>query len=289
MNTIDMTAELFVREPEEVVPLSEAEAEKMRGLIFSADNVDRVMEILEDGMMPRYMKAGRFTEMLNIIDELHARSFMEPADVCLYLKHGSICEAMRDYDAAIDYYSLGIQAFATKVKPDSRFTYWLFNNSAFCHDYEKLFPEAQKLAEKAISLDGERHNAWKNLGVSLEHQDRHVESAACYMASHIKCGGGTDPRPMMHLERAFKRYDGLRDKLARQAKTEMGKIFSGALLNFCLGETYYYCGRLMMAVISYKKFFVAAPTGYQRHLEYAHRRVKELKELMRIEHQLMKK
>jgi tetratricopeptide (TPR) repeat protein len=286
MNRIDMATELFVRAPGEIVPLPETEAEKMRKAVLSAQDIDTAMNILEEGMMSKYIKAGRFNEMLDIIDELHLRPFMEPAATCFYLKQGSICESMLDYSLAIDYYSLGIQAYAIKVEPDDRFGYWLFNNSSFCHDYEMLFPEAQRLAEKAISIDSRRHNAWKNLGVSFEHQDKHVEAAACYLASYIKCSGGSDPRPMMHLERIFKRHDGLQDKFADQAEKEMGNIFSGPFKDFCLGETYYYCGHFDKAVSSYEKFFSVAPSGYTGCLEYVQMRIKELKELKQIEAQL---
>jgi tetratricopeptide (TPR) repeat protein len=192
---------------------------------------------------------------------------------------------MSDYGEAIDYYALGIQIYATMVEPDQIEGYWLFNNSAFCYSYERLFIGAQKMANKAISLDRDRHNAWKNLGVSLEHQSQYVEAAACYMASYIKCGGGRDPRPMMHLERIFKRHDGLKDEFANRAEKEVGGIFDGSFKDFSLGETYYYCGHFDKAIDSYEKFYASAPSGYSGCLEYAQKIVKDLKELKQMEMQ----
>jgi len=196
---------------------------------------------------------------------------------------------MQDYSLAMDYYAMGIQAYATMVEPDQEEGYWLFNNSAFCYSYERLFHGGQKQANKAISINREQHNAWKNLGVSLEHQYKYVEAAASYMASYIKCGGGRDPRPMMHLERIFKRHDKLKDALANQAEKEIGDIFSGPFKDFCLGETYYYCDHLDKAVDSYEKFYADAPSGYASHLEYVQRTVKDLKELRKMEEQFTEK
>ena len=285
MNKIDMAAELFIESADETVPISNADAYKMSKEVLSAQDIDKVMMILESGMISKYIKAKRFKEILDIIDDLHGRPFMKPGTINLYLKQGSICESMMDYHEAELYYLLGIQTHAIMVEPDNRHIYWLFNNYAFCNNHERFFEEAQKLAEKAISINREQHNAWKNIGVSLEHQDKHAEVAACYMASHIKCGGGEDSRPMMHLERIFKRNDGLKEKLAEQAEKEMGNIFSGSFTNFCLGETYYYCGHFDKAIDAYEKFYAVAPSGYVKHLAYARRLVKELKELMFMEAQ----
>ena len=285
MNKIDMAAELFVSSQGEIVHLSDTDAERARKTVLSARDVDTAMRILEEDVMSQYLKAGRFEELLDIIDELCIKPFMEPAVLSLYLKQGSTCENMRDYDMAIDYYSLGIQAYAALIGEETKYSYWLFNNSAFCHGYERIFLEAEKLANKAISIDREKHNAWKNLGISLEHQDRYIEAAACYLASFIKCGGGDDSRPMKHLTRMFERHEGLKDEFAGQAEKEMGKIFCGSFTDFSLGEAYYHCGHFDKAVISYEKFYESAPSGYGRYLSYSRRTAKELKELVQMEKQ----
>lgn len=285
MNIINMAEELFVRTHREIVPIPDDYAETMKNNVLSAKSMDHVMFLLKEGVVSKYAGAGRFTEILGILSELQRRPFMQPAAMELYLKQGSICESMREYAMALDYYNRGIAAYATMIEPDNGCGYWLFNNAAFCHDYEKLFPEAQKLAEKAISIDKNRHNAWKNRGISLEYQNNYLEAAACYITSYIKCDGGNDLRPMMHLERMFKRHDGLKDDLAKEAKKIMGKIFSGSFKAFCLAETYYHCGHFDKAIIEYEKFYAVAPSGYENHLKYAQNIVKELKELKRMEEQ----
>jgi len=285
MDNINMAAELFVRAQREISLLSDAEAEAMKMAILSARDIDKVMAELNKEVFPKFKRALRFNELLEILHELQERPFMAPAAIDLYLKQGSTCEELRDFAKAIDYYTKGLAAYATMAEPDPVRGYWLFNNSAFCHNYEQRFPEAQRLAEKAISIERETHNAWKNRGVSLEHQEERVEAAACYMAAYIKCGGGDDPRPMMHLKRIFRRHDGLRDDLARQAAKRIGSIFSGAYKTFCLAETYYHCGHLDRAAREYKKFFAIAPYGYASHLKYADGKLKELGELKKIEAQ----
>jgi len=286
MNIVNMAEELFVRTREEIVPISDADAEMMRKTVLSAKDVGAVMMMLNEGVIARLKGAGRFAEMLDLINELYRRAFMQPAAIDLYLKQGSICESMREYAMAIDYYNKGIALYATMVESNNGCGYWLFNNTAFCHDFERHFPEAQKLADKAISIDRDRHNAWKNRGISLEYQDNYVEAAACYIASYIKCAGGSDPRPMMHLKRVFKRHDGLKDDLAAQAEKVIGSIFTGSFTAFCLAETYYHCGHLDKAISEYEKFYAIAPYGYAEHLKYASSTIKELKELKQIEAQL---
>lgn len=288
MNIVNMAEELFVRAPEEMTLIASDVADRMKKDILAAEDIGSVMFMLNEFVVPKFKGAGRFTELLDILKELYNRPFMQPAAIDLYLRQGSICESMMDYAAAIDYYNKGITIYATMVEPNDKCGYWLFNNDAFCHDYEKRFPEAQRLAEKAISIDREKHNAWKNRGVSLEHQDNYVEAAASYIASYIKCDGGSDPRPMMHLKRIFRRHDGLRDDLAKQARKLIGNIFSGAYKTFCLAETYYHCGHLDRAAREYKKFYAIAPYGYANHLKYADKVIKELNELKRMEEQLKK-
>ena len=194
MNIINMTKELFVKIPEEMTLISNNVAEKMKKDVLSAQEWEAVMSLLDEVLIPRFKSAGRFIELLDILNELHNRPFMQPTAADLYIRQGLVCESMIDAAAAIEYYDKGIVAYATMIEPDELRGYCLFNNDAFCHDYEKRFPKAQRLSEKAISIDRERHSAWKNRGVSLEHQDNYVEAAACYIASYIKCGGGGDRR-----------------------------------------------------------------------------------------------
>jgi tetratricopeptide (TPR) repeat protein len=285
-----MVQELFVKIPIDLTPISDADAGAMKKAVLCAPDAGVVMMMLNEGVVSKYKAAGRFTELLNILAELHNRPFMQAdaAAMDLYLKQGQICESMLDFGMAIGYYSLGIEIYATMVKPYEMIGYWLFNNSSFCHDYEKLFPAAQRLARKAVSIDRSRHNAWKNLGVSFEYQGDYIKAAACYLASYIKCDGGSDPRPMMHLTRMFKRHDGLKDKFARVALKEMYAIFSGPYKYFCLAEAYYHCGHLDKAVRMYQQFHAVAPSGYDSQLQYALKVISELKELKKLESQLQK-
>lgn len=287
MNSINMAQELFVKGPAELTPLSDADAGAMKKAVLAAPDAGTVMMMLNEGVISKYKGAGRFTELLDILSELHSRPFMQAdaAAMDLYLKQGSVCEAMLDFGMAIGYYSLGIEIYATMAKPNETVGYWLFNNSAFCHDYEKFFPSAQRLARKAVSIDRSRHNAWKNLGVSFEHQGDYTKAAACYLASYIKCDGGADPRPMMHLTRMFRRHDGLKDKFARVAAREMYAIFLGPYKYFCLAEAYYHCGHLDRAMRRYQQFYAVAPAGYEPQLQYALKVMNELKELKKIESQ----
>jgi len=112
-----------------------------------------------------------------------------------YLALGQLAELRRKYEVALDFYEKGLA-----LQPvEKTTTYFLDNNAGYCLNMLGRHQEAEVLCRKAIEIDVSRHNAWKNLGVSLEAQDDSMGAASAYVeATKIAPG---EPRAFVLLQR----------------------------------------------------------------------------------------
>jgi tetratricopeptide (TPR) repeat protein len=90
---------------------------------------------------------------------------------------GECAETRKEYDAALDYYAKGRALNAS----DKIETYFLYNNAGYCLGIKGQYKDAEVMCRKAIEIDSDRHNAWKNLGISLEGQGDFVGAAYSYL------------------------------------------------------------------------------------------------------------
>ncbi len=118
----------------------------------------------------------------------------------LLLREGSICERMRDFESALDFYETS-QIYHSEV---SQVRFFRLNNLGFILLYFRRFQEAEGYLRRAIEESPERYNAWKNMGVALEHQCQYEEAAQCYIRACQVSGG--EPRSVMHLSRLVNRH-----------------------------------------------------------------------------------
>jgi len=113
------------------------------------------------------------------------------------LTTGQMMEHKGNYRAALDCYA---RAFSLDpVKNDV--WYFLHNNFAFCLNLFGRFEEAEIYCRQAIVINGERHNAYKNLGIALEGEGRYAESARAFILAVRVCP--QDPRALQRLEQLF--------------------------------------------------------------------------------------
>ena len=128
---------------------------------------------------------------------------------------GKVCEQAKEYQSAADYY---VKALAEpnlneldlfyRMANFSSIKYFLFNNAGFCFNYLREFEKAEYYCNHAISISPSAYNAWKNLGVSLEHQARYADAALCYLrAAHLSNG---EARSTAHLSRLLGRHPELK-------------------------------------------------------------------------------
>ena len=111
-----------------------------------------------------------------------------------YLAMGQLMEQMQNFEMAIKYYSQ-----ALSLEPINNQTwYFIHNNLGYCLNHFGRYREAQPYCCRAIKIDPLRHNAYKNLGISLEGQGDYANAAKCYIKAVQT--NASDPRALRHLE-----------------------------------------------------------------------------------------
>ena len=114
--------------------------------------------------------------------------------ILCYLLLGVLGEQLDDYYSAIAYYSLGL----SQKPSDKDYRYFFNNNLAYCLNEVGKYEESEPYCRKAIHTDARRHNAHKNLGISLQGQGQYTKAARCYLRA-VRLGPA-DPRALEHLE-----------------------------------------------------------------------------------------
>ena len=142
-------------------------------------------------------------EGLNAIDRVISDpDMMEHRSRLLFLA-GQMSEELYEYDTATNYYARSL-ACAIRTKDQNLAT---VIRLGFCSLYRKDFSQAEEWSRWAIKLGSRSWEAWKNLGVSLEHQHQ-IEGAflAYFRAVALSRGRAV---PVMHLTRLSRRHPGI--------------------------------------------------------------------------------
>jgi tetratricopeptide (TPR) repeat protein len=150
-----------------------------------------------------YSRTGRQEIAFNYVNQLVERMDDPGKAAGCYLAMGQLMEQVRDYERAMEFYEQAIV-----LEPDTKQVAYLVNNNmGYCLNYVGRFQEAEPYCRRAISVDPERYNAYKNLGISLEGQGHIGAAAQCYIiAVHAN---DHDPRALRHLEDLIKNNRGV--------------------------------------------------------------------------------
>lgn len=141
-----------------------------------------------------YLETGRGAEVIAIIEQLAFLAKDPSEKASFYLNLGAQMEKIQDFESAITYYSK-----ARSLEPTNPYLWYFINNNlGYCLNQFGRFDEAEPCCRLAIKVDPSRHNAYKNLGVSLEGQGQWAEAARCYLQA-VKANVA-DPRALRHLE-----------------------------------------------------------------------------------------
>ncbi|MEI7752402.1 MAG: tetratricopeptide repeat protein [Candidatus Omnitrophota bacterium] len=122
------------------------------------------------------------------------------------LGEGAKSEKSRDYESALKFYKASLRCSAK----DPSLKYFQLNNLGFCLNFFRKFDNAEEFLRAAVAMAPERYNAWKNLGVTLEHQGKYEEAAECYMKAIEHSQG--ERRSVRHLKRLIIRQPALTEK-----------------------------------------------------------------------------
>ncbi len=113
---------------------------------------------------------------------------------------GQMMESAGDYPAAVRYYK---EAFALEpVQTDV--WYFINNNLGFSLNQLGQFAEGEHYCRKALEVNPNRPNAFKNLGIALEGQGDFRGAAKCFVAATQ--ANAADARAFRLLEEMLKRH-----------------------------------------------------------------------------------
>jgi tetratricopeptide (TPR) repeat protein len=178
--------------PEDGTPVTAEQAEQL--LLKQIETHQRPQDQVLWDLARLYHQTGRCTEAIARIKQLVAitGSAETKAQCCLAM--GQSSEKLRDYEAAIRYYSEAM----TLEPADSDTWYFIQNNLGYCLNHFGRFVEAEPYCRRAITTDPLRYNAHKNLGISLEGEGDYAGAATCYIKAVVM--DAADGRALKRLE-----------------------------------------------------------------------------------------
>ncbi|MBN2502352.1 MAG: hypothetical protein JXB38_16330 [Anaerolineales bacterium] len=141
-----------------------------------------------------YSRIGRQDISYQYISQLLQQTDDLEKQASYYLKLGQLMEQVENYEAAIVCYR---DAFSIE-KMDSWVWYYINNNLGYCLNQYGKFEESEPYFHEAIRIDAEKHNAYKNLGISLEGQGKYLEAAKSFIKATEKNAG--DSRAFVQLD-----------------------------------------------------------------------------------------
>ena len=217
--TINMEEELYLDEIRDI---------QMRALTpQKADEVERIFREIRDPnekliglniLLVIFFHDKRYDEAMMSVEELVNDPEMAEYKAYLILKQGQISELQGDFDAALGFYCRSL----TIGKWPEYVCYFLWNHIGFCWLFKQEFVTAEWCCRKAIEVNPRRGEAWKNLGVSLEHQGKFTEALQCY----FKAFSLSERKiiTVLHLRRIIRRRHGFIEGL-KDVRRQLFKNF----------------------------------------------------------------
>lgn len=135
----------------------------------------------------QFRTAQAYLEHLQLVDD------SPESQALILLTLGQFSESCKDYPLAIDYYRQGLA-----LEPvESEVWYLINNNLGFSLNAIDRFADGEPYCRAAIQINPKRHNAYKNLGISLQGMGQLREAARLYVqAAQMEA---QDPRALRLL------------------------------------------------------------------------------------------
>jgi tetratricopeptide (TPR) repeat protein len=141
-----------------------------------------------------YKLEGKLDKALECFRALLQRVGDAEAQAGIWLGMGQAAERAADFELAEVFYRQGLL-----LGPRDEFTqYYLNNNLGYSLNRVGRHAAAEAYCRRAIDIDPARHNAHKNLGLSLQGQRRYAEAASEFVTAAK--ANALDPRALRHLE-----------------------------------------------------------------------------------------
>lgn len=161
---------------------SESEYEKVMHQLWL------VIKMHFENMALRPILMGLAPRIMEILDVKYNGNF------AFYM--GSIYEQRKFYHDAVEWYFKANNHSGNVT--DEKIKYFIKNNLAYCLNIMERHSEAEYLCREAININSDRHNAFKNIGISLEAQGKYREAADSFIIATLLCPH--DSRAMALLE-----------------------------------------------------------------------------------------
>ena len=213
-NNDEMIPELFIRSKENneylLPPKSKADYLKDLNAESSIDQkIASLWAIIEIYRSETVNNGGKYNkescdEIIKLLQKYGLQIELTKTVVHILIKEGGYCEKLGDYENALRFYESSLPLEIKEPLPK----YLRLNNLAFCLNFFKRFGDAEKYLREAVKILPHMYNAWKNLGVSLEHQCQFEEAAECYLKAVLLSKG--ERRSVEHLKRLIYRCPALR-------------------------------------------------------------------------------
>jgi tetratricopeptide (TPR) repeat protein len=126
-----------------------------------------------------------------------------------FLVMGQLSERQGEYDDAIQYYAAGLALGPTTKSV----VYLLHNNMGYCLSLRGEHAQAERHCQMAVALEPQKHNAWNNLGVSLEGQEDFLGAAWAYLEA--RKANPSDERSLTLMRDLLARHPELKGEIFR--------------------------------------------------------------------------
>jgi len=201
---LNMIEELFIKDLRESITYNIANGaqERARQALNSARTAEEKIIALA-AFIKVCVAENNLVEGFNITERLLNEPMMIFHRSQLLFWLGDLCERLYDFDPAIGYYC---RSLTCALKPDDLHQA-IWSNLGFCWLYKQDFKTTEQCCRRAIDLAPKKWEAWKNLGVSLEHQERIKEAFLAYFKAVALSRGRAVP--IMHFTRLSQRHPGI--------------------------------------------------------------------------------
>jgi tetratricopeptide (TPR) repeat protein len=155
-----------------------------------------------------YNTTRRSERALHCLRQILALETELEAKAHCILALGQATEGLGDFPAAARFYreALAMEPVRNNV------WYFIHNNLGYCLNQEAKHPEAEKFCRAAITINPDRYNAYKNLGIALEGQGQRREAAACFIRATQQNAG--DSRATEHLRQLLENHPELKGEFS---------------------------------------------------------------------------
>jgi tetratricopeptide (TPR) repeat protein len=178
-------------------------------------------EILERDLLPSLWERALFYErdqkweLAQAIVQIILHLVEEPEDEArCFLVMGQLAERQGEYDEAIQYYAAGLALGPTT----QNVVYLIHNNMGYCLSRKGEHAQAERHCQMAVALDPQRHNAWNNLGVSLEGQEDFLGAAWAYLEA--RKADASDERSLALMRDLLTRHPELKGEIFRMLNSD---------------------------------------------------------------------